>query len=206
MRPYAQYGSPQWVSSGSWWLTRIIGFCILSQQGHAERVWKCVCVCVCVCVCLRAWVCVCMTWRVRCEGRLYLSFLHSSLGIMGPHLLLPLFFHLAHIEWASAGQITSGVVCCRWEESPWSQTRSPALRKADSDAVGGSVCSSHLLRVLTFGTFASHLSHMRCSHISNSTAVLSAPFAAALKMFPGFKGDLLFLFCCFFLHCLYCFK
>lgn len=63
--PYAQHGSPQWVSSGSWWLTGIFRFHILSQKGHAKQVWKCVCLCVCDTAC-EMW------------GRLYLSFLHSS--------------------------------------------------------------------------------------------------------------------------------
>lgn len=100
--------SLQWVSSGAWWSAGIIRFCILSQRGHAKKGVK---VCVWVCLCVRGMSSEMWGWP-------YLSFLHSSPGITGPRWLLPLFFHPAHVEEASASLITSGVVCCCWK-FPW---------------------------------------------------------------------------------------
>lgn len=87
----------------------------------------------------RVWrhVCVCVTWCWLC-----LSFLHSSLRIMGPHWLLPFFSPLAHSEEALAVLIKSVVICCCWKPpqgcscSKWAH--SPALKETDldSDRVG----------------------------------------------------------------------
>lgn len=82
-------------------LTRIIRFFILSQQGHAKRVWKHT-----LCVCVFVFDMVCETWSWLC-----LSFLHSSLGIMGPHWSLPQFFFLfCGPLWGGLGRASK--VCC----------------------------------------------------------------------------------------------